>query len=72
MDEVLSRHRMPLAALLPAGLVSRPPTLVPGKGAASPKTARAGATESQYQPAIELVKPPPRFGLLLVGSTTAR
>ncbi|KAK7695275.1 hypothetical protein QCA50_002465 [Cerrena zonata] len=72
MDETLSRHRMLLAALLPASLTSNSTTTISGKATTSPKFVRSGTTESQYQPAIELVKPPPRFGLLLVGSTTAR
>ncbi|EIM92224.1 uncharacterized protein STEHIDRAFT_89072 [Stereum hirsutum FP-91666 SS1] len=70
----ISRTQLLLAPLLPP----RPPPTHPGKAGGKESATSAllpfgvPAGEQQVQPAMELVKPAPRFGLLLVGSTASR
>ncbi|KAI0045223.1 hypothetical protein FA95DRAFT_1495802 [Auriscalpium vulgare] len=67
----LTRTQVLLAPILPP----TPPTSLPEKKDARPEGLLhlgAPVVDSQVQPAMELVKPGPRFGLLLVGSTSIR
>ncbi|CAL1695010.1 unnamed protein product [Somion occarium] len=74
MSELLSRLQIALSALLPPVPPSHQVVTAPAKGSTPSSILRpgSGAIESQYQPAVDLVKPPPRFGLLLVGSSASR
>ena len=72
--EYLRRAQILLAGLVP----SIPPA--PAEGSSPTKTDKisalllygAPAVEQRFEPALELAKPPPRFGLLLVGGSSNR
>lgn len=78
VDIALSNHIARTQLLLAALLPPRPPSIHPGKAGGKESATNAllpfgvPAGEQQVQPAMELVKPAPRFGLLLVGSTASR
>ena len=70
----LARTQILLAGLLPS---RRLPSVGPASSFKSEKPSNlllygVPAVEQQFEPALELVKPPPRFGLLLVGGASVR
>ncbi len=74
-QEYLSRTQILLAGLLPSYIHrSIEPTELTRKPEKSSVLLLYGtpAVEARFEPALELVKPPPRLGLLHVGAATVR
>ncbi|RDX51056.1 hypothetical protein OH76DRAFT_1507349 [Lentinus brumalis] len=72
--EYLSRTQILLAGLLPShhNASSHPAPLAKSEKPSSLLPYGAPSIEQRFEPAVELVKPPPRFGLLLVGGASVR
>ncbi|KAI0719966.1 hypothetical protein C8T65DRAFT_634464 [Cerioporus squamosus] len=72
--DYLSRTQILLAGLMPSRHLPSSHPALPTKSEKPSSLLLYGtpSVEQRFEPAVELVKPPPRFGLLLVGGGTVR